>query len=130
MQCYCNNSSFITILYYNILFKCNIHNFQISDICQSFKLVMNIINKNDTFSNCKFLITKTADKFLKNNLLLRHKRYDHGPYIYTINIINPLVKSMVYNYELRKGDYIINKLYALTREEIQENAHIYKVNII
>jgi len=129
LQCYSNNSSFITILDYNILCKCNIHNFQISDICQSFILVMNIINKNDTFNNCKFLITKTVDKFLKNNLLTRHKRYDHRPFIYTINIINPLVKSMLYNYQLRKGDYIINQLYALTREQIEEYAHIYKVNI-
>jgi len=32
---------------------------------------------------------------------------------------------MVFNYELRKGDYIINQLYTLTREQIQENAHIY-----
>jgi len=52
--------------------------------------------------------------------------YDHGPFIYTINIINPLVKSMIFNYELRKGDYIINQLYTLTREQIEEYAHIYK----
>lgn len=98
------------------------------NICQSFSLVMNIINKNDIYDDCHSFILKTVKKIEQHNGLMKHNYYSHSAYVYKINILNPKIKSIIFNYALRK-DCIINRFYCLTKEELQINAHIYKVNI-
>jgi len=89
---------------------------------------MKVITKSDTYDNSKILLGRTINKLVSKNIISRHKIYDHGSYVYTINVLSPLAKSVIWNYDFRSNDFIINNIYRLTREEIQIKSHIYKVN--
>jgi len=85
---------------------------------------MKIITKSDTYDNSKIFLSRTINKLLAKNIISRHTIYDHGSYVYTINVLNQMAKSVIWNYDLRSNDFIINNIYRLTREEIQSK-YIY-----
>jgi len=50
---------------------------------------------------------------------------NHFPYAIKINFLLDKTKSIVYKYELRNKDTIIQKRHSITKEDIQIYAHIF-----
>jgi len=89
---------------------------------------MKVITNSDTYDNSKKFLCRTINKLIEKNIITRHTIWDHGSHLYKINVSNQLSKSIIWNFDLRSNDFIINNIYRLTMEEIQIKSHIYKVN--
>lgn len=98
------------------------------NICESFKLVMNMITKSDTFDYCEPFLKKTIKKFEVLGIIKKQASTRNFPYVYMLELLHPNAESVLYNYKLRTNNEYIKELHNLTKEDVAINAHIYRVN--
>lgn len=73
-------------------------------ICESFVLVMNIDNNNDTCNKCKIFMTRIIDKLEKYKVIFKNKINNKSQCFYKMNVTNHLIKCFIFNYQLRSKD--------------------------
>jgi len=88
------------------------------NICDSFELVM----KNDTFHNCKSYLKKTIEKLEKLNIT-KHQYFSHSAYKYKIKCMYSITESIIFNYQLRNDNFILEQLHKLNKDDINVYAH-------